>query len=93
MHGSTEAHHWRCAKIDQITFWALIVLGGTTVMLNDPLYLQWKLTVTFYLFAIIAAVNTRLERQPICQLLLGEKIEVPPKFGRHVILASSFSRC
>jgi len=66
-------------KSDQITFWALIVLGGTTVMLNDPLYLQWKLTVTFYLFAIIAGVNTRLGRQPICQLLLGEKIEVAPE--------------
>ena len=63
-------------KSDQITFWALIILGGTTVMLNDPLYLQWKLTVTFYLFAIIAIVNMWLDRQPICQILLGEKIDV-----------------
>jgi intracellular septation protein len=63
-------------KSDIITLIALIVFGSITLALSDPVYLQWKLTVTFSIFALITLVNLILKRRPICETLLGDKVAV-----------------
>lgn len=65
-------------KSDMITLAALMVFGSITLALNDPIYLQWKLTATFSIFALITIGNLALKRRPICETLLGDKIAVNP---------------
>lgn len=65
-------------KSDMITLIALMIFGGITLALNDPIYLQWKLTATFSIFACITLCNKLLKKKPICESLLGDKIAVNP---------------
>ena len=64
-------------KVDLITLYAVLILGGMTLLLHDPIYVQWKPTITFGVFSIILAGNMFLNRPALSESLVGDKIVVP----------------
>ncbi|MCC7464292.1 MAG: septation protein IspZ [Gammaproteobacteria bacterium] len=49
---------------------ALVLLGGgATLLLHDPVFIKWKPTAYFWIMATVFLVSTWIGRQPLAQLL------------------------
>jgi len=53
-----------------------IVLGGITIWLRNPLFLQWKPTIVYWIFAIVLLGVDLFSPRNIFARTLGESIEV-----------------
>jgi len=49
---------------------ALIALGSLTVLFRDPIFLQWKLSIINWLFALILIGNHLLKRPPLIKYIM-----------------------
>lgn len=50
------------------------VLGGITLWQRDPLFLQWKPTIVYWIFAIALFVSDAFMKQNLFQKALGEAV-------------------
>tara|TARA_Y200000002_G_scaffold206281_1_gene170158 strand:+ start:6129 stop:6671 length:543 start_codon:yes stop_codon:yes gene_type:complete len=78
-----KLHYGKIPKSELITLYAVMLFGGITIMLNDPVYIQWKPTITFLIFSVITTINRQMDRPPITQSLIGEKIHVDRAIWRN----------
>ena len=67
-----------------ITWLVLILFGSITLLLRDPIFLQWKVTVINWLFSLLLLGNQLLKRPPILKTFMrvvdsGENKEGMPK--------------
>lgn len=69
--------HHSADKMQLITALVVVVLGGVTLFLRDPIFLQWKPTVVYWGFAIALLVSAQIGTQPPLQALLGDKLPLP----------------
>ncbi|MFK8017166.1 MAG: inner membrane-spanning protein YciB [Gammaproteobacteria bacterium] len=53
----------------------LLVLGTITVLVRDPKFIQWKLSVVFWIFAAILLASQRRGKTPTVQALLQAALE------------------
>jgi intracellular septation protein len=53
-----------------------VVLGGITIWLQNPLFLQWKPTVVYWIFAVVLLGMDLLSPRNVFARMLGENIEV-----------------
>ena len=53
----------------------LIVLGAITVLLRDPVFIQWKLTVVHWAFAALLFGSQWLGKTPLVQTMMEAAIE------------------
>ncbi len=64
----------------QITTLVLIVFfGGATLIFHNPIFIKWKVSVLYWLFALILFGSHFISTQTIVQRMLGEQIQLPPK--------------
>lgn len=52
-----------------------VVLGGITVWLQNPVFLQWKPTVVYWIFAVVLLGADLFTKQNVFQRMLGENVE------------------
>lgn len=85
------AYNWfRYRKIDkmQITTLGLIVFfGGATLIFHNPMFIKWKVSVLYWLFALVIFFSQFFGKKPMAQRLLGEQIELPEKIWRRLTWA------
>lgn len=60
-----------------ITFVIFAVFGGMTLYFHNPIFVKWKPTIIFWIFAIIISFSHFFTKKPIMQRLLE------PAFDKH----------
>ncbi|MBF0622721.1 MAG: septation protein A [Magnetococcales bacterium] len=60
-----------------VTLFLVIIFGGATLLLRDPLFIQWKPTILNYLFALAFAVAGWFTGQPLIKKLLDGRVTLP----------------
>ncbi len=79
--------HRKVEKMQWVTLGLLVVFGGMTLILHDPLFIKWKPTVVNWLFAV-AFLGSILFRGPtLIQRMMGHAIELPPPIWSRLNLA------
>lgn len=65
-------------KMHFYTFLVLLVFGGFTIMLNDPLYIKWKPTVVNWLFAIVLLGSQVLGKETLIEKIITGLLKQAP---------------
>ena len=63
-------------KMPLIVLLLVVVFGGATLALQDPLFIQWKPTVINWLFAIVFFGSQFIGEKSLIQRMLGHAIEI-----------------
>jgi intracellular septation protein len=75
------AIHWfKTHRFERMHIFSLVlisVLGGITIFLGNPAFIQWKPTILNWLFAIIFLGSMVVGEKPIIQRMMGEHIALP----------------
>lgn len=66
------------------TLLLLIVLGGTTLWLQDEIYIKWKPTVIYWLFSLAFFLSPLFSEKRLIERLMGEKIQMPLKIWKNL---------
>lgn len=69
-------------KIDKgllMTFIIIMVLGGATLFFHNPLFVQWKPSIVYWVFAIVLFGSHFVGNKTIMQRLLEAQIDIPKK--------------
>jgi intracellular septation protein len=67
-------------KMHVVTLGLLVVFGGLTLLLRDPLFIKWKPTIVNWLFGI-AFLGSRYvgNREPLVKRLMSHAIQLPER--------------
>ena len=74
------AHWFNTHKFERMHMFSLVlitVLGGITIFLGNPAFIQWKPTVLNWLFAAVFLGSMLIGKKPIIQRMMGEQIQLP----------------
>src|SRR5210317_26796 len=63
-------------KMALITLALLLVFGGATLALKDPLFIQWKPSAINWLFALVFLGSQLIGDKPLIQRMMGHAIEI-----------------
>lgn len=63
-------------KMPLITLALLILFGGATLALKDPLFIQWKPTAINWLFGLVFLGSQFIGDKPLIQRMMGKAIEI-----------------
>ncbi len=63
-------------KMPIITLVILLVFGGATLALKDPLFIQWKPTAINWLFGLVFLASHLIGNKPLVQRMMGHAIEI-----------------
>jgi len=66
-------------KMPLITLALLIVFGGATLALKDPLFIQWKPTAINWMFALVFLGSHLIGDKPLIQRMMGHAIDIEEK--------------
>ena len=84
-------------KVSQFLFvsWLLIIpFGLATILLRDPLFLQWKFSIVYWLFSLILIVSYILKGPIVLKTLFslgGDKVnEIPLELLRKLTFVFAF---
>lgn len=70
----------RHRKVDSMLWISLaiiVLLGGATLLLQNELFIKWKPTVLYWLFALILLVSVLFFKKNLIQVLLGKQMMLP----------------
>lgn len=65
-------------KMHKYTFLVLLVFGGFTIGLNDPLYIKWKPTVLNWLFAVILLGSEFIGKENLLKKMVTMALQKSP---------------
>ena len=63
-------------KMPLITLALLIVFGGATLALKDPVFIQWKPTVINWMFALVFLASHPIGEKPLIQRMMSHAIDI-----------------
>ena len=63
-------------KMHIITLVLLIVFGGATLLLKDPVFIKWKPTAINWLFALVFFGSQFIGDKPLVQRMMGHALEI-----------------
>lgn len=66
-----EAMHW-------INLSVIVVFGGATLIFHNDVFIKWKPTVLYWLFACILLAGKWIFQRNVIQKIMGSQIEMPP---------------
>lgn len=71
--------HRSLEKQHVITFAAITLLGGATLIFHNPIFIKWKPSIIYWVFSIILCGSHFIGKKTIAERLMGEKIVMPNK--------------
>lgn len=74
---NVENMHWISAGL-------ILVFGGMTLILHDPLFIMWKPTILNWLFALVFAGSAIMGSKPLVQRMMEHVLSVPPMIWHRV---------
>ena len=69
--------HRKFETMQVTTLILIVVLGGATLLLHDPIFIKWKVSVVYWLFAIIFLGSHFFGKEPMMQRLMKKNIQLP----------------
>lgn len=77
-----------------VTLAVFVIFGGMTLYFHDPIFVKWKPTIVFWIFAIVILITQVFTRKPLMQRLmehmLQEKGDVPLQVWKRLNLMWAF---
>ena len=67
----------RIEKLPLFTAGLVLVLGGATLLLKDPMFVKWKPTVVNWLFAMAFLGSLFIGQKTLLERMLGGQLELP----------------
>jgi len=67
----------RVSLVQLLTGIIIIVFGGTTLLLKNPIFIQWKPTAISWLLALICLISCFATKKTFIQYLLDKTITLP----------------
>lgn len=67
----------RVEKMHLITLAAIVILGGSTLLLQDEQFIKWKPSVVNWLFALVFIGSQFIGDKPIIQRMMGSSFTLP----------------
>lgn len=74
---ASRIRYGRIKRMHAITFAAIIVFGGVTLLLRDDLFIKLKPTVLNWAFALVFLVAATGFKKNLLKLMLGDKLQMP----------------
>ena len=82
--GWQRLRHGRVEKMQAVTLGLLVVFGGLTLLLRDPVFIKWKPTVVNWLFAIAFLVTAYVGERSLLQRMMGHAVSLPEAVWRRL---------
>ena len=80
--------HRRVEKMHLVTLAILLIFGGATLLLQDPVYIKWKPTVAYGLFALVFLGSMVIGERNLTERMMGHLTRgVPPRLWKRLNLA------
>ncbi len=76
-HGRVERQQW-------ITFLILVVFGGFTIAFQDPRFLQWKVSIINWGFALVCLLSPVFTQKTLLEHLMGQQLHLPSPIWKKV---------
>lgn len=67
----------RIEKLPLFTAGLVLVLGGATLLLKDPMFVKWKPTVVNWLFALAFLASRFIGQKTLLERMMGGQLELP----------------
>ncbi|SFU84794.1 intracellular septation protein [Xenorhabdus koppenhoeferi] len=64
-------------KSSLITFVMVTVFGTLTLVFHSDLFIKWKVTAIYAIFALVLLVSQWIMKKPLIQRMLGKELELP----------------
>lgn len=74
----------RFEKLHIITLLFVLILGGSTLIFHKVIFIKWKPTIIYWIFAIVLAVSQFIGRRPLLHRMLADKISLPDKIWQRL---------
>lgn len=71
--------HRRFEKLHVITFVFIIVLGSLTLIFHKAIFVKWKPTIVYWIFAGVLFGSHFFGKKPLMYSMLGDKVSLPDK--------------
>ncbi len=85
--GWTRLRRGRVERMHLITLGLLLVFGGLTFALHDPIFIMWKPTIVDWLFAAALLGSQFIGERTLIERLMDEAVDVPRRIWRRLNLA------
>lgn len=69
--------HRRFENTHLLTLGLLVLFGGLTLALHDPVFIKWKPTLVNWLFAIGFLGSLFIGRKPLVERMMGHAVRLP----------------
>lgn len=79
--------HRKFETLHLITLVTVVVLGSTTLLLHNDLFIKWKPTAIYWVFALSFLVSQLIGQKPLIQRLLDSKVSLPRNVWRNLNLS------
>lgn len=79
--------HRRVETLPLITLGLLVVLGGLTIALRDPLFIMWKPTLVDWLFASAFLVTQFIGQRTLAERMLAGAVQLERRIWRRLNLS------
>ncbi|WP_395755791.1 septation protein A [Edwardsiella ictaluri] len=67
----------RVEKMTLITFIMVAIFGTLTLVFHNDLFIKWKVTVIYTLFALALLISRVVLEKPLIQRMLGKELQLP----------------
>lgn len=68
---------WRVTGQVWVVFWGALGFGGLTLALRDPLFIQWKPTIVYWIMAVAIGGSRFVGKGDFVQRALGKVLTLP----------------
>jgi len=79
--------HKRTERVHLITLGLLLLFGGLTLALRDPIFVMWKPTMVNWLFAVVFLGSQFIGEKTLAERMMGQAVDVPGPIWRRLNLA------
>ena len=83
----TWVKYRKVEKMTLITFLMVLVFGTLTLVFHNDLFIKWKVTVIYALFALALLISQWVLKKPLVQRMLGKELTLPDKGWSNLNLA------
>jgi intracellular septation protein len=83
------ARQRRLEKMPLVTLGLLVVFGGLTIALRDPIFVMWKPTIVNWIFGAAFLASQWIGERSLTERMMGHAVEVPARVWTGLNLAWS----
>jgi len=83
----TYFKHGKAEKMQIITFLMVLVFGSLTLILHDDVFIKWKVTFIYALFAVALLASQYVFKKSIIKQMLGKELTLPESVWTRLNLA------